>query len=196
MIYITSVAQEHFTKLLANKKQGTQIRIFVINPGTVNAECGVRFCPPEKFQPNDIVIKFKCFNVHIDKLYISFLENACIDVAINKLGDQLTIKAPNATKAYNNTEDKMSNNTLEEQIRHILQFKINPQLEMHGGSVSLMHVTEDLLAVIKFYGGCNGCAMAHHTIKEGIETTLKNLFPELKGVLDITQHQHGMHSYY
>ncbi len=41
MIRISDAAQAHFAKLLANQEEGTQIRVFVINPGTPNAECGV-----------------------------------------------------------------------------------------------------------------------------------------------------------
>lgn len=33
MITITDAAQSHFAKLLANQEEGTQIRVFVINPG-------------------------------------------------------------------------------------------------------------------------------------------------------------------
>ena len=40
MIRISDAAQAHFAKLLANQEEGTQIRVFVINPGTPNAECG------------------------------------------------------------------------------------------------------------------------------------------------------------
>ncbi len=38
MIRISDAAQAHFAKLLANQEEGTQIRVFVINPGTPNAE--------------------------------------------------------------------------------------------------------------------------------------------------------------
>lgn len=41
MITITESAQSHFQKLLSNQEEGTQIRVFVINPGTPTAECGV-----------------------------------------------------------------------------------------------------------------------------------------------------------
>lgn len=41
MIRISDSAQAHFAKLLANQEEGTQIRVFVINPCTPNAECGV-----------------------------------------------------------------------------------------------------------------------------------------------------------
>ena len=47
MIRISDAAQAHFAKLLANQEEGTQIRVFVINPGTPNAECGVSYCPPD-----------------------------------------------------------------------------------------------------------------------------------------------------
>lgn len=43
MIRISDAAQAHFAKLLANQEEGTQIRVFVINPGTPNAECGVSY---------------------------------------------------------------------------------------------------------------------------------------------------------
>ncbi|WHL25132.1 MAG: NfuA family Fe-S biogenesis protein [Candidatus Blochmannia vicinus] len=195
MINVTSGAQEHFIKILANKKPGTQIRVSVVDPGTVHAECAICFCSPEEFKSSDVIIEFELFSIHVDRLYISFLKDARIDIIVNELGHQLTIKAPNVTKKYN-TEESMNSDSLEDKVRNVLQFRINPQLEMHGGSVSLVHITKDLLAVIKFYGGCNGCAMASYTIKEGIETTLKNLFPELKGVIDITQHKHDVHSYY
>ena len=36
MIRISDSAQAHFAKLLANQEEGTQIRVFVINPGTPN----------------------------------------------------------------------------------------------------------------------------------------------------------------
>ena len=36
MIRISDSAQAHFAKLLANQEEGTQIRVFVINPGMQN----------------------------------------------------------------------------------------------------------------------------------------------------------------
>ncbi|MGL4770955.1 MAG: hypothetical protein ACRC2I_08715, partial [Plesiomonas shigelloides] len=37
MIRITDAAQAHFSKLLAQQAEGTNIRVFVVNPGTPNA---------------------------------------------------------------------------------------------------------------------------------------------------------------
>ena len=45
MISISETAQAHFAKLLADQSQQTNIRVFVVNPGTSQAECGVSYCP-------------------------------------------------------------------------------------------------------------------------------------------------------
>ena len=51
MIRISDAAQAHFAKLLANQEEGTQIRVFVINPRTPNAECGVSFVRRMPWKP-------------------------------------------------------------------------------------------------------------------------------------------------
>ena len=42
-IAISEAAQAHFRKLLSTQEEGTNIRIFVVNPGTPGAECGVSY---------------------------------------------------------------------------------------------------------------------------------------------------------
>ncbi|HEJ0116145.1 TPA: Fe-S biogenesis protein NfuA [Proteus mirabilis] len=192
MITITDAAQAHFAKLLANQEPNTQIRVFVINPGTLNAECGVSYCPPDAVEPNDTEIKFEKLSAYVDDISAPFLEDAEIDFVTDQLGSQLTLKAPNA-KMRKVADDA----PLIERVEYVLQSQINPQLASHGGRVSLMEITEDGYAILQFGGGCNGCSMIDVTLKDGIEKELLNLFPEeLKGVKDLTEHQRGDHSYY
>ncbi|HCQ9180297.1 Fe-S biogenesis protein NfuA [Proteus mirabilis] len=192
MITITDAAQAHFAKLLANQEPNTQIRVFVINPGTPNAECGVSYCPPDAVEPNDTEIKFEKLSAYVDDISAPFLEDAEIDFVTDQLGSQLTLKAPNA-KMRKVADDA----PLIERVEYVLQSQINPQLASHGGRVSVMEITEDGYAILQFGGGCNGCSMIDVTLKDGIEKELLNLFPEeLKGVKDLTEHQRGDHSYY
>ena len=192
MITITDAAQAHFAKLLANQEPNTQIRVFVINPGTPNAECGVSYCPPDAVEPNDTEIKFEKLSAYVDDISAPFLEDAEIDFVTDQLGSQLTLKASNA-KMRKVADDA----PLIERVEYVLQSQINPQLASHGGRVSLMEITEDGYAILQFGGGCNGCSMIDVTLKDGIEKELLNLFPEeLKGVKDLTEHQRGDHSYY
>lgn len=191
MIRITDAAQEHFAKLLANQEQGTQIRVFVINPGTPAAECGVSYCPPDSVEATDTELPFKTFSAYVDELSAPFLEDAEIDFVTDQLGSQLTLKAPNA-KMRKVDDDA----PLMERVEYVLQSQINPQLAGHGGRVMLMEITEEGFAILQFGGGCNGCSMVDVTLKEGIEKELLQKFPELKGVRDLTEHQRGEHSYY
>lgn len=197
MLYISDKAQKYFTSLLKQRKKGTQIRIFLKKLNAIHLECSMCYYFPENNNTNDIKIKFNYFSVYIDKTIISLIKDTKIDVISNKLGTHLSIHAPHLNTVINNpTKHIKHKSSLTDQIKHVLDFQINPQLSMHGGKVSLIRITEDSLVILKFYGGCNGCAMAAYTIKEGIENTLKKLFPELKGVVDITQHERGNHSYY
>ena len=192
MIIITDAAQAHFAKLLANQEPNTQIRVFVINPGTPNAECGVSYCPPDAVEPNDTEIKFEKLSAYVDNISAPFLEDAEIDFVTDQLGSQLTLKAPNAKMRKVDADAPLI-----ERVEYVLQSQINPQLAGHGGRVSLMEITEDGYAILQFGGGCNGCSMIDVTLKDGIEKELLNLFPdELKGVKDLTEHQRGEHSYY
>ncbi|VVN59689.1 Fe/S biogenesis protein NfuA [Pseudomonas fluorescens] len=85
---------------------------------------------------------------------------------------------------------------INERINYYLQTEINPGLASHGGQVSLIEVVEDGIAVLKFGGGCQGCGQADVTLREGIERTLLERVPELKGVRDVTDHSQKENAYY
>lgn len=191
ILTITEPAQGHFQKLLSQQAEGTQIRVFVINPGTPAAECGVSYCPPENVEPNDIKEDFDGFSVYIDEISAPFLEDAVIDFVTDELGSQLTLKAPNS-KMRKVPDDA----PLLDRVQYVLQSSINPQLASHGGYATLIEITDDNYAILQFGGGCNGCSMVDYTLKEGIEKELMAQFPELAGVKDLTEHQRGDHSYY
>jgi Fe/S biogenesis protein NfuA len=191
MIKISESAQAHFGKLLSNQAEGTNIRVFVVNPGTSKAECGVSYCPADAVEPTDIRLPFNGFDAVVDEESAPFLEDAEIDFVTDKMGTQLTFKAPNA-KAKKLSDEA----SLQERVQHMLVTDVNPQLANHGGQVSLVEITAEGIAVLQFGGGCNGCSMIDVTLKEGIEKEMIAKFPEITGVRDITEHAHGEHSYY
>ncbi|MEH8017390.1 Fe-S biogenesis protein NfuA [Rheinheimera muenzenbergensis] len=192
MISISEQAQQHFAKLLAKQPTGTHIRVFVVNPGTAQAECGVSYCPPDAVEDTDLKLNFTGFDAVVDQESQPFLVDAEIDFVTDQMGSQLTLKAPNA-KVRKVNDDA----SLIERVQYVIDSEINPQLANHGGRVSVMELTPDGVAVLQFGGGCNGCSQVDLTLKEGIEKELLNRFSgELSGVRDITEHQRGEHSYY
>ncbi|MEI8632181.1 Fe-S biogenesis protein NfuA [Vibrio sp. PP-XX7] len=191
-INITESAQKHFVKLLEQQPDGTSIRIFVVNPGTPNAECGVSYCPPEAVEGTDTEIPFQGFSAYVDELSLPFLEDAEIDFVSDKMGSQLTLKAPNA-KMRKVSDDA----SLMERVEYAIQTQVNPQLAGHGGHIQLLEITDDGIAIIQFGGGCNGCSMVDVTLKDGIEKELLAQFAgELTAIKDSTEHDRGEHSYY
>jgi len=107
------------------------------------------------------------------------------------MGGQLTIKAPNA-KMPKVTDDS----PVEERINYILYTEINPGLASHGGEVSLVELTEEGVAVLKFGGGCQGCSAVDMTLKDGVEATLVSKVPEIQSVRDVTDHTQTDNAYF
>ncbi|WP_394212414.1 Fe-S biogenesis protein NfuA [Enterovibrio calviensis] len=191
-INISENAQTHFGKLLEQQPEGTSIRVFVVNPGTQSAECGVSYCPQDAIEASDTQYEFNGFMAYVDELSLPFLEDAEIDFVTDKMGSQLTLKAPNA-KMRKVSDDA----TLLERVEYVIQTQVNPQLAGHGGHINLIELTDDGVAVIQFGGGCNGCSMVDVTLKDGIEKQLLEEFSgELTAVRDVTEHAAGEHSYY
>ncbi|RIY38681.1 Fe-S biogenesis protein NfuA [Psittacicella gerlachiana] len=190
-ILITKPAINQFSQLLQDQEPGTGIRVFVVHPGSYNAECGVSFCPPDNIEEVDHVIDYQEFKVYVDPISWPFLNEAEIDFVTEGLESQLTIKAPNAKM-----KRPESDAPLIDRVDYYIEAVINPQLRNHGGRITLIEITEGN-CIIQFGGGCNGCSMVDVTLKQGIEGQLLEQFPgEITGVKDVTEHQTGDHSYY
>lgn len=80
-------------------------------------------------------------------------------------------------------------------VEHLLETQINPAVASHGGWVELLGVQANNV-FLQLGGGCQGCGMADVTLKQGIETLLREEIPELGEVLDQTDHAAGRNPYY
>ena len=143
-------------------------------------------------EPTDKVMQLKSFPAYIEEASVPFLVDAVIDYSKDRMGGQLTFKAPKSKVAFLG-----DNATVEVRINYYLQSEINPQLASHGGNIQLVQLLEDdTLAVLEFGGGCQGCGMADVTLKEGVQKTLLERVPELKRVTDITDHTITENAFY
>jgi Fe-S cluster biogenesis protein NfuA len=62
---------------------------------------------------------------------------------------------------------------------------IRAALQMHGGDVKLVEVTEDGTVKVELQGACRGCPMAQMTIQRGVEARLKKEIPDVKEVVPV-----------
>lgn len=191
-VEVTESAQEYLAGLLAKQgEEGVAVRMFVLNPGTPEAETCLSYCRPGEADEEDEYIDFDALRMYFEKRSIKFLEDAKVDFAADKMGGQLTIRAPNS-RLPQVSEDS----PLEDKVNYVLWNEINPSLASHGGQVALVEVSDDSHAVLEFGGGCQGCAMLDVTLKQGVETTLLQRLPELHGVRDVTDHSDTSNAYY
>ncbi len=70
---------------------------------------------------------------------------------------------------------------MEENIKAALE-NIRPFLQRDGGDVEFVEYTEDKVVLVRLKGHCAGCPYSQMTIKQGIESLLREQYPEIKAV--------------
>lgn len=191
MLTITESAQDYLAELLAKQEDALGVRVFINEPGTARAETCIAYCREGDISEDDVKHPFEKITAWFDGRSVPFLEDALVDYSTDRMGGQLTIKAPNA-KMPRVSDDS----PIEDRINYLLYNEVNPSLAAHGGEVSLVEVTEDAYAVLRFGGGCQGCSAVDMTLKDGVEKTLLDQLPQLKGVRDMTDHSDRSNAFY
>ncbi|PIE24277.1 MAG: Fe/S biogenesis protein NfuA [Neptuniibacter caesariensis] len=186
-ITVTEAAEEYLGDLLSKQEvEGMAVRMFVTQPGTSYAETCLAYCRPDEVIEDDEILELKTLLFYIEKTSVPYLDEAYVDFAKDRMGGQLTIKAPNAK-----VPKVSADSPIDEQINYLLYSEINPGLAAHGGDVKLVEVVEEdegYIAVLQFGGGCQGCSAVDMTLKDGVEATLIESIPTLAGVRDVTDH--------
>lgn len=191
MLTITESAQEYLADLLGKQEDTLGVRVFINQPGTARAETCIAYCREGDILDDDVKQPFEKITAWFDGRSVPFLEDALVDYSTDRMGGQLTIKAPNAKMPRVNDDSP-----IEDRINYLLYNEVNPSLAAHGGEVSLVEVTDDEFAVLRFGGGCQGCSAVDTTLKDGVEKTLLEQIPQLKGVRDMTDHSDRSNAFY
>ncbi len=137
-------------------------------------------------QENDIVVECENFKVLVDAESAPNLKGAVIDYVDDLNASGFNIENPN-TPAWDNPKAQ--------QIQELIDERINPAVAAHGGQIELLNVEDDSI-YIHMGGGCQGCGMANVTLKHGIEAMIQEVFPEIKHIIDTTDHAAGDNPYY
>jgi Fe/S biogenesis protein NfuA len=191
MLTVTPSARDYFQGLLDQQPEGTNLRLQVLHPGTPRAEVDLTFCPAQQQGSGDHEIECGTFSLFVEQASLEVLGGAMIDFERHATGGDLSIRAPGLKG-----QRPESHAPIEERVGWVLEARINPMVASHGGVVGLVEVTPDNDVVLQFGGGCQGCGMIDVTLKQGVETTLKQEVPEVRGVIDATDHASGDNPYY
>ena len=189
MMTITEAAQKKIAELKENTGKpvkGLRVRAEARSPFKVNYQ--LAFILDGQEEPGDAVVNFEGFDVYVDPGSLPHVEEATVDYVDGLNGSGFKIEAPRRMPPH-------LSGPLAQRVQALIDERINPGVAGHGGHVTLVDVKDDAV-YIQFGGGCHGCGMADVTLKQGIETMIKEAIPEIKQVLDATDHASGRNPYY
>lgn len=84
---------------------------------------------------------------------------------------------------------------IREKVQAVIDREIQPAVRSHGGLIRLLDVQGNSV-FLQMGGGCQGCASADVTLKQGVEVAIRNAVPEVGEILDTTDHAAGRNPYY
>ena len=70
---------------------------------------------------------------------------------------------------------------VEARVKNALE-QIRPYLQQDGGDVEYVDITNECVVMVRLQGHCGSCPHAMQTLKQGIETAIKRVIPEVKSV--------------
>jgi Fe/S biogenesis protein NfuA len=191
-ITITDAAIAHCSGMVANHAEaGVQLRIYVLQPGTSLGHCGIAYWRAAAASGEDAHLDFGAFRLYYASAQAPYLDGVSVDYRKAFAGYTLSLQAPKAKLVQPVDADS----PLAQRITYVLETEVNPQLAEHSGTVMLGHLSDDGVVTLKFGGGCHGCGQAELTLRDTVERTLRAHFPEIRAVLDDTDHAHGTAPY-
>ncbi|MBP2656610.1 MAG: nfuA [Firmicutes bacterium] len=74
-----------------------------------------------------------------------------------------------------------------EKMQQVIEQKVRPVLSVHNGDIELVEVTSDGFVKVRLTGACASCPGARQTLSEIVEVSIKEVCPEIKGVVLVQQ---------
>ena len=82
-------------------------------------------------------------------------------------------------------------------IQRVVDEDINPGLAMHGGFISIHEFDKEQKSLkLTMGGGCQGCSSSKISMVFAVERHLREVFPEIGEIEDVTDHLAGENPYY
>ncbi|HUP23231.1 MAG TPA: iron-sulfur cluster assembly accessory protein [Thermoanaerobaculia bacterium] len=186
MITFTELAKKQILMAIEDEQAtGLALRIAVTGLAKGGFQYRMDLVEESEQDPRDLVEDLGEFRVLMDPDSAPKLEGVTVDF-VQRLQE--------TGFKFDNPNSPWSSPTAAE-VQRVIEDRINPQIASHGGFVTLLDVKDDT-AYVSMGGGCQGCGMADVTLKQGIETMILESVPEIRRVLDTTDHAAGTNPYY
>jgi Fe/S biogenesis protein NfuA len=186
MLTVTEAAKRKILSVIqAHGKPGDGLRIAIVGRSSAGFTYDMQLVEEKEAEAEDIVVNVGDFPVLIDADSASHMQDVIIDYVEDLQQSGFRIGNPNPVW----TDPKAM------AIQELLDTQINPAVASHGGHVELVDVHDDIV-YIRFGGGCQGCGMVSVTLNQGVEQAIREAFPEIREIVDVTDHAAGTNPYY
>ena len=138
------------------------------------------YVAPEQIDPRDFVFLCEEYRFFIHWESEALIKGSTIDYSSTGMGQAWVIDNPNPAW----------DSALAGEISKVFNETINPGLAEHGGHIRLVNI-KDNMAYVEMSGGCQGCSMAGKTLHNGVILILAERFPQITGLVDVTDHAAG-----
>lgn len=197
MLEITPGAEEKIRAALGRAEPPRDHLRIEARPAAGGFEYRLATAGDDDLGAEDVVVDRGDFRVLLDPRSAEWLEGARLDYRETLLESGFRFENPNpppVSALATGSRDDLAGSTADK-VQRLLDTEINPAVAAHGGRVGLAGVEEGVV-YLRFGGGCHGCGMVDVTLKQGIETRIKELLPEIERVVDTTDHAAGENPFY
>jgi len=195
---ITDEARTRILDALAQQEPAkTAMRLEATTNGTAEFIYGMRLVGDDDLRGDDVVVESNGVKILVDPGSARNLEGATIDYEEGILRSGFSFDNPNKPKIPELGEGPRADlsGPTAEKVEQLINTEINSAVAAHGGEVHFVGV-KDNRVYLSFGGGCHGCGMVDVTLKQGIESRIKELVPEIQEVVDVTDHSAGENPFY
>jgi Fe/S biogenesis protein NfuA len=197
-ITFTPAARQQVLEVLAREggAAAAVLRLGVKNPGAgaPQYDMGVEAHGPTA--PDDTLIDLGGFEVVVDNASLPEIDGAIVDFVNDPLRPGFRVDPPRYDVPAGAIGSGLDgSDPLAQDVRVLLDRHINPGIASHGGRAELVGI-QDNIVYLALGGGCQGCAMASVTLKQGIEQVIRQALPQVRAVVDATDHTQGANPFY
>ena len=191
MLTFTDQARERVLSFIQEEEGGVALRIAVHADSPLALQYELMLVDDSDLQPTDTTIDAGGFNVYVDESSVEKLDGATVDWVESMGGGGFQVENPNIKPLGS----EPPSGELAKRLAQFIEAQINPAVASHGGKIALIDVRDNVVYV-QLSGGCQGCGMATVTLKQGVERLIRETFPEVAEVIDVTDHSMGSNPYY
>ena len=196
---LTDTAYEKVMGFLRQVPEPERQALWLEVTGTSSNEwtCSLSLKPLDAAAPRDVVIQHRDLPIVIRARDFRKVRGATIDWRddpVRRSG--LRVDNPNTpSPALGGPPPSGLSGDVTQRVAQVLARQVNPAIAAHSGSAELVAVEQET-AFLRLSGGCQGCAVASVTLRQGIETAIVRAVPEITKVVDVTDHQSGTNPYF